>query len=125
MADQAPVRTLIVDDEEDMRMLLRAALESARGTEVAGEAVDGEEAVQRWRDVRPDVVVLDLRMPRLTGLEAACQILAEDPRQAVILFSAHLTDETRRAAAKIGVRECVSKDEVLNIPELVRRHAGS
>jgi two-component system, chemotaxis family, chemotaxis protein CheY len=118
-------RALIVDDEEDMRLLLRAALESSRGTEVAAEGADGVEAVRLWREYRPDVVVLDQRMPGLTGLQAAEQILAEDPDQAVILFSAYLTDETRVAAAEIGVRECVSKDDVLTIPELVRRHAGS
>ena len=129
MAHDGPIaaaaRALIVDDEEDMRLLLRAALESTNGTEVAAEAADGAEAIEMWREHRPDVVVLDQRLPKLTGLEAAQQILAEDPEQAVILFSAYLTAETREAAAEIGVRECVSKDEVLSIPELVRRHAGS
>ena len=116
---------MIVDDEEDMRFLLRVALEQAGDTTVEAEGADGEEAVRLWREHRPDVVVIDQRMPRLTGLEAAEQILAEDPGQVVILFSAYLTEETRRAAADMGVRECVSKDDVLTIPEVVRRHAGS
>src|SRR2546428_2591397 len=94
--------TLIVDDEEDMRFLMRSTIEAANeGLEVAAEARDGFEAVERWRELQPDIVVMDNRMPGLTGLEAARRILAEDPTQSIILFSAFLNDEVRRTADPI------------------------
>ena len=69
------VRVLIVDDEDDMRALLRATLELADARlSVAAEAVDGEDAVAKWREARPDVVVIDQRMPHTSGLEAAKRI---------------------------------------------------
>jgi DNA-binding NarL/FixJ family response regulator len=62
-------------------------------------------------------------MPRVDGLEAAGQILGEDPGQPVILFSAYLTDEMRAAASALGVRACVEKNDVFSIPEVIRTHA--
>ena len=92
-------RTLIVDDEEDMRLLLRATIEAAnQGLSVAGEAGGGEEGLAQWREHRPDIVLLDQRMPDLTGLEVAERILAEAPDQTIVLFSAYLDDTTRATA---------------------------
>src|SRR5688572_16910986 len=106
-----------------MRALLRVAIEQTGDVTIAAEAADGAEAVSLWREHRPDVVVLDQRMPRVDGLEAAGLILSEDPGQPVILFSAYLTDEMRQAAADLGVRACVDKDDVFRIPEVIRTHA--
>jgi CheY-like chemotaxis protein len=61
-------------------------------------------------------VVLDQRMPGLTGLEVAERILRDDPEQRVILFSAGLTDEIRRQAEAVGVTACLTKDEVMELP---------
>ena len=73
------VRVLIVDDEDDMRALLRNLIEIANdGLSVAGEAADGHQAIHRWREAQPDVVVLDQRMPGVTGLETAFSILYTD-----------------------------------------------
>lgn len=120
----AQARTLIVDDEEDMRILLRATIEAAnQGLTVAGEAANGEEGLEQWRAHRPEIVVLDQRMPGLTGLEVAERILAEDPAQSIVLFSAYLDDETRRAAGDLGVRACLSKSEFSRIPEILWRCA--
>ncbi len=111
-------RTLIVDDEEDMRVLLRATIDQAnQGLLVSCEASDGREAVQRWRECRPDLVVLDQRMPGLSGLEAAEQILKEKPDQRIVLFSAFLTEALRVKAEKLGVRSCLGKDELSRLPE--------
>jgi DNA-binding NarL/FixJ family response regulator len=102
---------LIVDDDDDMRFLLRALIEAANeGLAVAGEARNADEAIEQWREHRPDVVVLDYRMPGRTGLEAAAEILAEQPEQSIILFSAYLDDDTRQRASDLGVRACLSKD---------------
>ena len=90
------VRVLIVDDEDDMRSLLRNMIEIANdGLSVAGEAADGDQALRFWREAQPDVVVLDQRMPGLTGLETAARMLAE----------------VKAAADRIGVRACVPKDD--------------
>ena len=117
-------RTLIVDDEEDMRVLVRATIEMSNdGLSVAGEARDGLEGLERWRAERPDIVLLDQRMPGLTGLEVAERILAEEPNQSIVLFSAYVDDATRARAEEIGVRECLSKSDFSRVAEVLRRCA--
>ncbi|MEA3018760.1 MAG: two-component system, NarL family, response regulator DevR [Actinomycetota bacterium] len=119
----APNRTLIVDDDEDMRFLLRAVIERANeGLEVAAEAGGALEALEQWRAVRPDVIVLDHRMPGTTGLQVAAQILAETPEQSIILFSAYLDDDLVARASALGIRACISKDRYDDIPEALWRY---
>ena len=123
MAETRSNRALIVDDDDDMRFLVRTIIEAANeGLAVAGEARDGEEAVERWRSVRPDVVVLDYRMPGRTGLDVAAEILAEQPDQSIILFSAYLDDDTRQRADDLGVRACLSKDAYDELPAALWRY---
>ena len=120
----APVRALIVDDEDDMRALIRATIRRANeGLEVAAEAADGEKALELWRRHRPEVVVVDQRMPGLTGLEVAEQILAEDPDQSIILFSAYIDHDIEAAANSLGIRECLPKNNYRHIPEALWRNA--
>lgn len=112
--------TLIVDDESDIRRLLRMVIEAAnRGLSVSGEAVDGQDALERWRLTRPDVVVIDHRMPNMTGLEAAVAILAEKPDQHVVLFTAFLNSQLVAEAESVGVRACLSKDDMFRLPEVL------
>jgi YesN/AraC family two-component response regulator len=109
---------LIVDDEEDMRFLLRTTIEIAnQGLEVAGEAANGSDALELWRTGQPDVIVIDQRMPGMTGIEVCAHILTEQPEQRIVLFSAFLSDELRNQATSLGVRACLSKDEVFRLPE--------
>jgi len=113
-----PNRALIVDDDDDMRFLLRVLIERANeGLEVAAEAADGPEAIERWREIQPDVIVLDMRMPGATGLEVAERILGEHPEQSIILFSAYLDDTVVARAGELGIRACISKDDYDRIPE--------
>ncbi len=113
---------LIVDDEEDIRVLVRLTIESANaGLSVVGEAASGEEAVVRWREHRPEVVVLDHRMPGISGLETAALMLAEQPDQPIILFSAYLDDATRSEAEAIGIRACIAKTDFTSLPEALWR----
>jgi DNA-binding NarL/FixJ family response regulator len=115
------LHVLIVDDEDDMRALLRATLELAdEHLCIAGEANDGEDAVTKWREARPDVVVMDQRMPNTTGLEAARRILAEDPGQAVVVLTAFPDKHVQAAAERMGVRGWMSKNDMRLLPALLR-----
>jgi two-component system chemotaxis response regulator CheY len=121
--------TLIVDDELDMRTLVRFVIElDNHGLSVIGEAASGEEALDLWRSLNPppipDVVILDNRMPGLSGIEVARRILAEEPTQALILYSAYLTDEVMAEAESIGIRACVSKNDLKSLPDTIRRIVG-
>jgi YesN/AraC family two-component response regulator len=119
------MRVLIVDDEEDMRALVRATIEVANeGLTVAAEAADGETAVSIVREQHPEVVVLDQRMPGVTGLEAARRILDEHPEQAIVLFSAYLDGDVVRAAQRMGVRMCLAKDNIRQLPDVLWRTEG-
>ena len=114
-------RALIVDDEDDMRTLLRVLLSDGTGEiEVVGEAADGEEGLALWRAQQPDVIVLDQRMPGLTGLEVAAAILEDNPAQTIILFSAYLSNAMRTEAAALGIHACITKEQVFDLPDLIR-----
>jgi len=82
------IRLLIVDDNPMIRFGPAQIFTTADGFEVAGEAVDGEEAVRQARALRPDVVLMDVSMPKLGGIEATRQILAADPGIRVLILSA-------------------------------------
>lgn len=114
------MRVLIVDDEDDMRALVRATIEIANeGLKVAGEASDGESAVDIVRSEHPQVVVLDQRMPGISGLDTARRILAENPDQAIVLFSSYLDRDVIVAAQRMGVRMCLAKDDIRQLPDVL------
>ncbi len=116
----AAIGVLIVDDDADIRGLLRATIDLAGvGLQVVGEAIDGFDGLTKWRDKRPDVVVLDHLMPGKTGLETAADILAEEPAQLIVLFTAYLDAELMEEAKRVGVRACLSKGEVNRLPEVL------
>jgi DNA-binding NarL/FixJ family response regulator len=106
------VEVLIVDDDDDMRELMRLLVEIAnRGLRVQGVAADGDEAVARWRRERPDVIVMDHRMPTKSGLDAAAEILAEDPDAQIFLVTAFDNHSLRAEAVELGVLGVFAKDE--------------
>jgi|SRR5947209_254241 len=112
------ITTLIVDDENDIRALIRLVVETAdHGLEVVGEAADGNEAMARWRTDSPVVVILDNRMPGLSGIEVAEQILKEKPEQRIILFSAFLDSDTVQEARQLGIRRCLDKTMIARLPD--------
>ena len=102
---------MIVDDEPDIRFLLRRMAEQA-GWCVVGEACSGQEALRTWPDLHPDVIILDHRMPGLTGLETARLILAQDPDQPIVLFTAYRDPALEEAAAALTIRACVAKSDL-------------
>ena len=97
----APLRILIAEDETIIRLDLRELLEAA-GCEVCAEARDGVEAVELARSERPDVAVLDVKMPRLDGIEAARRILEERPIP-IVMLTAYGQDELVSRAVEAGV----------------------
>jgi CheY-like chemotaxis protein len=117
----ARATVLLVDDEPDVLTLLRIALASY-GFEVVGEAGSGAEAVELWRgfDEPPDVVILDNRMPDLTGLEVAAVMLAEAPDQLIVMCTSIPDGETRRAAAAAGIAACLPKRDLDLLPATVQ-----
>ena len=119
-----PPSVLVVDDEPDIRMLVRVFLERD-GFKVIGEAEDGPQALKRFHEFNPPetptVVLLDNRMPGLTGLEVAEQMLAQHPTQVIVLFSAHLDSAVKEKASAIGIAACASKIETHRVPEILRK----
>jgi CheY-like chemotaxis protein len=107
-----PIRVLIVDDHPVVRSGLRALLTEADGFEAAGEAQDGIEALAAVRQMRPDVVLMDLTMPKLSGVEAIGRIMAwpETARPAVLVLTMSDDDTSLDAAVRAGARGYLLKD---------------
>ena len=103
------IRILIVDDSPVFRSGLRSILETHANWEVCGEAINGTEGVQDNRSLRPDVIVMDMCMPSMTGIEAAIEILKEFPKVPIVLLTLYLTSQLAQEAHKIGIRGTLSK----------------
>jgi DNA-binding NarL/FixJ family response regulator len=109
---------LIVDDNAKIRALVKKFLESQRGLQVCGEAIDGEDAIAKTRELKPDLIILDLSMPGMNGLEAA-RILKSTVSQAPIILFTNYADEIRPSdSAAVGVNAVFSKAQ--NISELMK-----
>lgn len=118
------VRVLIVDDEPDLRLLLRTMLSLDPRIEIAGEAGDGGRGLELYHELQPDVMVLDQRMPVLEGLEVAARVLADDPDQLIVLISAYLDDAVRAEADALGIRSTMGKQQIEEIGAEILRLAG-
>ncbi len=106
------VRILIADDHEVVRRGVRSLLTSRKEWDVCGEAVDGRDAVKKAKELKPDVVVLDISMPHLNGFEAARLIHKEVPQSKILILSQHNVSEMLQTALDAGARGYVSKSEV-------------
>src|ERR1700737_870056 len=105
------LRILVVDDHAVVRRGVRSLLESHEGWEVGGEATTGREAVEQSRRLRPDVVVMDLSLPELNGLDATRQILKESPRSEILVLTMHHSEELARDVLQAGARGYVLKSD--------------
>lgn len=106
----APVTVLLVDDHLPFRVAARALLEAEEGFVVAGEADDGEQAVELARSLRPDLVLMDVRMPGIDGIEATRRILADDPTAFVVLLSTHAAVELPADLSTCGAATFLRKE---------------
>lgn len=106
------IRILIADDHDVMRKGLRQLLESEPQFTVVAEASDGRQAVEQAEATTPDVVVLDIAMPRLNGIEAAHRIMARLPNTSILMLSMHSDEEYVHRALKAGARGYLLKDSV-------------
>jgi CheY-like chemotaxis protein len=107
------LRILIADDHEAVRRGLKSALTGA-GWVVCGEAMDGKDAIEKTKELKPDLVILDVTMPKLGGLDAAREILKAPEGTKVLMFTMHESRQIREETAAIGVHAMATKSAPLS-----------
>ena len=115
----AAFRTLIVEDHEGLRALLRSLLENETQCVVVGEASDGLRAVQRAQELQPDLILLDLSLPKLNGMEAGRRIRKISPQSRIVFLSQDSTPEIVESALRIGAGYLL-KSDAKELPPAVR-----
>jgi CheY-like chemotaxis protein len=119
------LRILVVDDSEISRRIIGTILRSRHWT-VCGEAEDGKDGVEKFQELKPDVVLLDLSMPDMTGIEAAQQMSASNPTVPLILFTILDIEGLGPAAHKAGIQAIIPKSEawslIGSIESVANRH---
>ncbi|HMF59364.1 MAG TPA: response regulator transcription factor [Vicinamibacterales bacterium] len=120
------LRIVVVDDHAVVRRGVRALLESQTGWEVSAEATTGREAVDVAKRLQPDIVVMDLSLPELNGLDATRQILKESPRTEVLVLTMHHSEELARNVLQAGARGYILKSDadesLIAAVESLRQH---
>ena len=106
----SPLRILLVDDHLLVRAGIRSLVENIEGMSVVAEATDGREAVALAKAHKPDLVIMDITMKELNGIEAMVQILSQSPSARVLILSMHSTEEFVRRAMKAGAHGYIVKD---------------
>ncbi len=114
------LRILLADDHSVVRRIVRNFVESESGWEVCAEATTGREAVVMTAAEHPDVVVLDLSMPDLNGLQAASLIHNQFPETQLILLTMHDSLELKDQLTASGIRACIRKDDLNQLVEAIR-----
>ncbi|MDP1933119.1 MAG: response regulator transcription factor [Gammaproteobacteria bacterium] len=106
---------MLVDDHAVVRMGFRLLLEGAQDIKVVGEAESGEDAVRRFQDIAPDVLIMDISMPGIGGLEAIDRVLAKKPQQKILVLSAHEDVMHARRVLKSGASGYLTKRSAADV----------
>lgn len=118
-------RFMIVDDSELVRQGLRTVLQANPEWEIAGEAADGVTAVEMFKSVRPNVVIVDFQMPGINGLETARRLLEIAPAVPVVMFTQHASADLEKHAREVGIRSVVSKTDAFPMVGIIEALLGS
>ncbi len=116
------VKVLIVDDNAGIRRLLKRAIQEI--AEPIWECSDGADALKSYLDHRPDVVLMDIRMPLVDGLEATNQIVNSDPAARVVIVTDYDDNDLRHVASEAGACAYCLKEDVANLPQQLRSIVG-
>ena len=116
-----PIKIVVADDNAVIRHLVRKVLHRPHEWELVGEADDGMVAVEIVKQLQPDIVIMDVHMPRLDGIKATKRITASVPRSTVIGFSTSKDVLTRTAMQKAGSAAFVTKEDIFNLPHVIER----
>jgi DNA-binding NarL/FixJ family response regulator len=111
-----PARTLIVEDYADLRNFFRLTLQKDTQCIVIGEAVDGLQAVQQAEELQPDLILLDLSLPKLNGMEAFRRIRKLSPRSKVVILSQDFSPEVVQGALRLGAVGYLLKSDAIDLP---------
>lgn len=106
-------RILVADDQEPVRRRVCSTLTARSDFEVCGEASNGKEALEKFKELKPDLVILDITMPLMNGLEAARAIHSVSPKTPVLILSVHKSKQLIEEARRIGVRGYVTKEDAV------------
>jgi DNA-binding NarL/FixJ family response regulator len=121
----APIRIVVADDHPVVRFGVRNMLQNEPGFEVVGEAEDGDDAITQTLELEPDILLLDILMPRLPGLEAMRAIMTKSPRVKIVLLTGTITVQQIIEALQIGARGIVLKQSVAgDLTEALRAVLG-
>lgn len=111
-----PLRTLVVDDHEDLRKLLKSMLQAKTECVVIGEASNGLQAVEQAKELQPDLILLDLSLPKLNGMEVSRQILKLCPYSKIVFLSENHSPEIAQGALRIGAAGYLLKSDATELP---------
>lgn len=119
-----PISILLVDDTALIRQTVRSMLEPLPMLKLAGEAADGESAVKMALDLQPDIVVMDVQMPKLDGIEATRQIKKALPRTSIIGFSVQTDATIHRVMHEAGAVTFLAKERATELPQVIETLIG-
>ena len=118
-------RFLIVDDSELVRRSLRTVLQANPEWEICGEAADGVSAVEMFKELRPNIVILDFQMPGINGIETARRMAEIAPAVPVVLFTQHASADLEKHAHEVGIRSVVSKTNAFPMVGMIEALLGA